>query len=257
VRNAKALFEAQISEVGTVSLDEEAETRALDATRALAAQLFGAQEENIAILTSATEGLCQLAWAIRPPAGSNVVSIDLEFPSVVYPWMRVAQETGAEIRLVRALQSPAQLSFDDVASTIDDRTAVLCVSHVQYATGHRFDLKAVADLAHGHGALCVVDATQSAGIIPIDVGQAPVDALVAAGYKWLCGPFGAALLYVAPDLRDRLTPPIVGWRSVVQQFNFDATTVAFFKQARKFESGTMNYPSGFGLGEAIKYVLPI
>ena len=257
VRNAKAIFESRIGEVGTVNLDEEAETQALDSTRALGAQLLGSRVEDIAILTSATEGLCQLAWGIKPPAGSNIVSLDLEFPSVVYPWIRVAQETGAEVRLIRALDSPAALSIDDIANAIDGRTAVLCVSHVQYASGHRFDLGELAALAHRQRSICIVDATQSAGVVPIDVDAAGVDALVAAGYKWLCGPFGAALLYVAPSLRDRLTPPIVGWRSSVRQFDFDATEMALFREARKFESGTMNYASGFGLGEAIKYLMRI
>ncbi|MDQ7794949.1 MAG: aminotransferase class V-fold PLP-dependent enzyme [bacterium] len=257
VLKAKGEYERAISAVGTVSLDEEAESKAFDGPRQAAGELLGTHPDNVAIITSATEGLCQLAWGLQPGRGQNVVSIDLEFPSVTYPWMRVARDTGAEIRLARAIPDPAALSLDTVARLVDRNTAVLCVSHVQYATGHRFDLKSLADLAHAHGALCIIDATQSAGVVPIDVKASGIDALVTSGYKWLCGPFGAAILYVRPELRDRLAPPIVGWRSTENQFNFDATELIFARDARKFESGTMNYPSGFGLGEVVRYLLDL
>ena len=76
--------------------------------------------------------------------GTNIVSIDLEFPSVTYPWFRVAAETGADVRLVQAKDDPASLSLDSVAALVDDQTAVICVSHVQFATGHRFALDELA-----------------------------------------------------------------------------------------------------------------
>jgi selenocysteine lyase/cysteine desulfurase len=257
VQSMSERFARDIAAAGTVSLDEDAESRALEEPRSLAARLLGARLEDVVIVTNATEGICQLAWAIRPTKGTNVVSIDIEFPSVVYPWVRVAQDTGAEIRLVRAMDDPAKLTFEALEEAVDNRTAVICISHVQYATGHRFDLRALARLAHRHGALCVVDATQSAGIAPIDAETSGVDALVTAGYKWLCGPFGAAVLYVRADLRERLTPPIVGWRSTDNFFNFDATRLEYARDARKFESGTIHYPSAFGLGESIRYLLEI
>ncbi len=220
VQSMAERFARAISAAGTVSLDEDAESKALEEPRHLAARLLGGRPEDVVIVTNATEGICQLAWAIRPPRGTNVVSIDIEFPSVVYPWVRVAQDTGAEIRLIRALHDPAGLTFEAIEEAMDDRTAVMCISHVQYATGHRFDLRALANLAHRHGAICVIDATQSAGAVPIDVEASGIDALVTAGYKWLCGPFGAAVLYVHAGLRERLTPPIVGWRSTDNFFNF-------------------------------------
>ena len=91
----------------------------------------------------------------RPVSGQNVVSLDCDFPTVTYPWIRIATETGVEVRLV----SPRAL-----VSAVDERTAVISVSHVQYATGHRFDLEELAELAHAHDALLAVDVAQSAGV---------------------------------------------------------------------------------------------
>lgn len=257
VHRAKQAFETQIAAAGTVTLDEEAETRALDVPRQVAAEFLGTDADSIALVESATVALSQLAWALKPGKGSNVVSIDLDFPSTTYPWLRVAQETGAEVRLVKALANPAALGFEDIAAAVDDKTSVLCVSLVQYATGHRFDMKALTDLAHGHGAVCVIDATQAAGVVPLDVKAAGVDALVTSGYKWLCGPFGAALLYVRPGLYEKLSPPVVGWRSTEDIFNFDATTLTLARRARRFESGTPDYGAAFGLGETLKYFLKL
>ncbi len=257
VHRAKQAFETRIAGAGTVTLDEEAETRALDVPRRAAAEFLGAEPDDIALVESATLALSQLAWALKPAKGTNVVVIDIDFPSTTYPWLRVAGETGAEVRFVKALADPAGLSFKDIAAAVDGKTSVVCVSLVQYATGHRFDMKALADLAHSHGATCVIDATQAAGVVPLDVKPTGIDALVTSGYKWLCGPFGAALLYVRPGLYDKLSPPVVGWKSTEDVFAFDATKLTLAKRARRFESGTLDYGASFGLGEVLRYFLEL
>ena len=170
------------------------------------------ETEQVAVTTSVTEALSQIAWSLRPESGSNVVSIDLEFPTVTYPWMRVARDTGAEVRLVSAAGDPDNLSFEALAEAVDRRTAAISVSHVQYSTGFRYQLEELSELAETNGALLIVDASQSLGAVPIDLSSVRIDALLCAGYKWLCGPFGAALCYVGERLLERLDPPFVGWR---------------------------------------------
>lgn len=248
-------LDADIAGRGTTGFDEAAETGVFDRTRRAAARLVNAEPHQIAVATSFTEALCQLAWSIRPGAGRNVVSTDVDFPSVTYPWFRVGEETGMEVRLVPVLADPRNLTVDRVAELVDDATAVVCISHVQYLTGHRLDLAELARLAHEHGALLVADATQSAGQVPIDVTAADVDVLIAGSYKWLCSTFGAAVCYLAPRVLADFDPPFVGWRSTVDPYALDARwrRQPFPDTAARLEYSTMSYASAVALGAAIEY----
>lgn len=257
VQVAAREFDREIASRGTTWFDEQQETGVLERARLAGARLLNADPDLVAIPSSATEALSQVALHLKPPAGSNVVSVDIEFPSVVYPWARVAEETGAEVRLVRAFDDPASLSVDAVAELVDDRTAVICVSHVQFATGAVLDLGRLSELARAHDALLVVDATQSAGMVEVDVERTPVDVLFAGGYKWLCGPFGAALLYVRPELLDGWRPALVGWRSTPDPYELDARTLRYAESARRLEFSTMSYTAGQALGGSIEYVLDL
>ena len=114
-------FDRDVAVRGTVALDEEAEIAVFEGTRASAARLIGAQPDEVAITASATLALGQIGWFLRPGRGDNVVSIDLEFPSSTYPWIRIAEDTGAEVRLVQRRAAPAGLSLEDVAALVRQR----------------------------------------------------------------------------------------------------------------------------------------
>jgi len=236
-----------LAENGTIHFDEVAEERAFATLHASAARLFNCRPEEIAVGSSATELLASLAWAVAPAAGRNIVSTSLEFPSTVYPWARVARQTGAEVRL-----GPLA---DDLIDLIDRGTAVVCVSDAIYSTGQRLDVAGLAEAAHRNGALLVIDATQSAGGIPIDVGALGVDALITASYKWLCGPFGVAVMYLAPHLHERLEPGLVGFRSHERMWDLGADRLKLPPNAHRFEFSTMAYGCAPGLASSIDYLL--
>jgi selenocysteine lyase/cysteine desulfurase len=134
---------------------------------------------------------------------------------------------------------------------------VIGVSHVQYATGHRLDPRALADLAHAHGALLVLDVSQSAGVVPLELAAWDVDAVVATGYKWICGPPGAGICYVRPELQDQFRPPFLGWRSTSDPPAFDATRIPLAEGVRRMEYSTPAYGSVAGLGAACEYLLEL
>lgn len=257
VREHVQEFERTVGGRGTVGFDDDAEARAYEGARAAGARLFGCLAQDVAVTTSATEALNQVAWWLRPRQGDNVVSIDIDFPSVTYVWKRLARDTGVDIRLTDVLGDPGSLTFRSIEELVDDRTRVICVSHVQYGTGFRFDLRSLADLAHAHGAVLVVDATQSAGMLPIDVRRDDVDVMVAGSYKWLCAAFGAALCYIRPEIADRFLPPFVGWRSTVDPPNFDAVNMPLAPGVRAMEYSTVAYGSGMALGGAVEYLLDV
>ncbi len=239
-------FESQIASQGTVSFDDPAESRVYDGARSSIARLLHAASDDIAVMTSATECIAQIAWWLRPGRDRNVVSIDIEFPSVTYPWLRVAQDTGCEVRLVSALRDPARFSFEAVERLVDKNTAAICVSHVQYASGHRLDPVKLAGLAAAHGAVLVLDATQSAGVLPLDVRQAKFHFVLSSAYKWLCGPFGAAFCYIHPEVWREFNPPFVGWHSTPVTFNFNATRIDL--------APAVAYGAGLGMAAAVEYL---
>ena len=247
-------WQQALAQEGTVAFDEEAEVRILDGLSSAAAKLFNAQPADIAIASGETPLMASLAWAVSPPEGSNIVTSEAAHPSTIYPWMRVAETTKAQVRWARG--ENWYVAPETIEGLVDDRTAVVCLSHVEYGTGQLHDLGRLAELAHAHGALLVVDATQSAGQVPIDVEATRVDAVVTSTYKWLCGPFGAGVSYLSPGLQET-SPGIVGWRSHEDMWDFKADRLVYPRSAKRFEYGTMAYGTALGAAEAIGYLLDL
>jgi selenocysteine lyase/cysteine desulfurase len=232
----------------------------LKGPRIAGARLFGVDAINVAAATSVSEVISQIAWWLYPRAGQNVVSIDLEPEAVTLPWLRVAEDSGAQVRLASLREDPASLSLDRVAELVDRNTAAICLSHVQWITGYRFDLKALADLAHSHGALLVVDAMQSAGAVPIDAADCDVDVLVAGSYKWLCSFGGVAACYMRPELSERFRPTMVGARTSDPEPPYDDIDPRILKLpdgARRLEYASTAHPSRIAFTAAVEYLLGI
>mgnify|MGYP000977735720 FL=1 len=243
---------ADVAQNGSNNFDDHAEENVFKDLHRAAAHLINATTDDIAAGSSATELLCSLAWAVSPEQDQNVVSTEIVFPSTVYPWQRVANSTGCEIRLAKEKNN--FMHSDDIIALIDQKTAVVCISHVEYGNGQTFDLQLLAEAAEDHDALLVVDATQSAGAIPIDVQACPVDALISGAYKWLCGPFGAAFMYVAPHLAEKLEPGLVGFRSHKNMWDLDASRIDYPQAAKKFEFSTMAFGCAVGLTRTIDFL---
>jgi len=252
---AAVAWQRDLAQNGTLSFDEAAEQNVFANLHDVFARLIGARSSDIAVGTSFTELLSSLAWAMLPDRGKNIVGVDVVFPSTVYPWLRVAHTTGCEVRLLGTTDYYADQN--ELIGLIDDHTAVVAISHVEFGSGQRYDLPRLSAAAHSHGALLIVDATQSVGAIPIDVSRDGIDILVAAGYKWLCGPFGAAVMYVAPHLQTRFEPGLAGFRSHKDMWDLQADRIQYRDDAGRFEYGTMAYGCALGLAKAVEFLLTI
>ena len=237
---------------GSNNFNEDAEQNVFEVLHLAAARLINTSSKNISAGSSATELLSSLSWAVSPTKDQNVVSTRIVFPSTVYPWQRVANSTGCEVRL--ANENNNFVNVDDIIDLIDQNTKVVCVSHVEFSNGQAFDLDLLSQAAHEHDALFVVDATQSAGAIPIDVKKTPIDVLVAGAYKWLCGPFGAAFMYITSELLEKLEPGLVGFRSHENMWDLNASRLEYSKDAKKFEFSTMAFGCAIGLARSIDYL---
>jgi cysteine desulfurase/selenocysteine lyase len=220
------------------------------------AKLIGAKPEEIAFVENTSIGLNIAANTLHYLSGSKIVTTDLEYPSVTYPWLR--KRLGVRVHYVKNVNG--RILLDDMEKAIDDETVAVAVSHVEYSNGFRHNLRILSDIAHEHGAYLIVDAIQSVGTMNIDVKRDEVDFLTASCYKWLLGPPGVGYLYVKEELIEKFEPPLVGWASVDQKIFetvdfWDIWNLKLSKTANRFEAGTPSRLSQVGARVAMKMLL--
>lgn len=229
---------------------------AVEEVRRLAARLVGARDPaSIAFVENTSAGLSLVAEGLPWRAGENVVTAACEYPANVYPWMNLGRR-GVELRLVPA-RPDGRVDPGDLLARCDGATRVLALSWVQYATGFRSDLAALAAACRERDVLFVVDAIQGLGALALDVQATGVDVVAAAGHKWLLGPEGSALLYLAPRAVERLAPVRAGPRSMADKLAWDRFALDFAPGALALECGTMNVYGILGLGESIRELLAV
>ncbi len=181
----------------------------LDAARAQCATLIQAPAEDITFLSSASEGINLLRYALDWRAGDNVVVADVEFPSDVLPWTSLAK-SGIEIRVVK--HRNWVIDEQDVLAQVDARTRVVAISQVSMFTGQHIDVPTLSAGVREAGALLLLDVTHAAGVVPVRAQYA--DVLVSSCYKWMLGTHGTALFYLNRDRLADLAPPFLGWASI-------------------------------------------
>jgi selenocysteine lyase/cysteine desulfurase len=207
--------------------------------RARVGHMIGATEAEIALSASTSAALSVLGSAFDYAKRNRVIVAELDFPTVAYQWM-----VRPDVELIR-IPSDDGVSIDPerVADAIDERTAVVSISHVFFTTGAIQETRPIADAARRHGAFFIIDAYQSAGQVPIDVSALGADALVTGPLKWLLGGPGLAYVYVRDEWLHELNPTITGWFAARDQFDFDIHTFEFRDDARRFELGTPALPA--------------
>ena len=215
---------------------------ARDRARARLGRLMGVSPEHLAFVKNTGHGLSLIADGLKLDAGDNVVSVDCEYPSVVYPWYAQA-DRGVETRLATP-KADGSFTPEDLAAQMDSRTQAVTLSWVQFGTGFRADLKAFADMAHAHNALFIVDVIQGLCALPLDLEAAGVDMAVSGVHKWQLAPGGSGALYVAPHALDRLRLVNMGAGAVVDVMKFDPLDFTVKPSVQRYEEGT---PNGLGL----------
>ncbi len=206
------------------------------------APIVGAPPGSIAMMQNVTvaEAVVASCFRLQEP-GNRVVFSELNFPSVMYLWHNVP---GAEIKQVRSwdgITVPTETFLD----AIDDRTAVVALSHVLFKSAYVQDIAAITERAHEFDAMVVLDCYQSAGTLPFSLTDLNVDFAVGGSVKWLCGGPGAGWLYVRPDLHEVLRPGLVGWQADAEPFGFRPGRIEYAEGIWRFLSGTPNVPAWY------------
>ena len=213
------------------------------------AELIKATPEEIACQPNTSRGLATVAASIDFKRGENVVVNELENWANVYPWT-LQSKRGVDVRIVKARNKAIQL--EDIEKQIDDNTKAVSISHVQWLTGSRFDLKPLSELCHDHGAYLVVDGIQAAGALNVDINETGTDFYACGSYKWLLGPSGAGFLYAKKDVLPDLTPQELGYRAIKEH---SLTEPVLHETAQKLEFGEPSYLSFVGTMASIEHII--
>jgi cysteine desulfurase / selenocysteine lyase len=176
--------------------------------RAALARLVNARENDIVLGNSASYGLHLIANGLKWRPGDEVLVPADDFPASILPWT-VLESTGVNVR--RMATDGGMLTAAALASQLDDRTRVVCLSWVNSFSGRINDLSALGALCRDRGVLFVVNATQGLGSLTLDVDALPVDAVTSCGFKWLCGPYGTGFCWLHPDLQTGLESRQAYW----------------------------------------------
>jgi selenocysteine lyase/cysteine desulfurase len=220
------------------------------------AAFVGAEPGEIAVTMNTPDSLSILATGIPWLPGDRIVITDLEFPANAHPWLNLAKQ-GVEVVIV-----PSRcgcIPIEDLVAAMDNRTRLVSLSWVQFSTGYRSDLRAIAQACHEKGIYLAVDAMQGLGALCFDVRELGVDFFAAASHKWLCGPTGVGWFYCRRDLIDAVEVKIIGHASYERGPHdswLDYRT-ELWSDARRFEPGLVNFLGLSGLEAALDLLLEV
>ena len=222
----------------------------LDRIRESCARLVNCAPADIAFVQSACVGLSFLMQGFDWQAGDELLTIENEFPNQLY-LSAALDRFGAKLRIV---------PWPELYASVTSQTRVVALSTVNYATGFRLPMKEISRFLESSGVLLYIDGTQSVGVLQLDIAKVRPAMLSVNAYKWLLTPNGAGFVYVSPELRSRLTPTIIGWRTDrnwrdVNSLNHGAPVIS--DSAEKYEGGMLPFPSLYAMGAVIDMMLEV
>ena len=226
----------------------------IERVRRLAARFIGAQRDEITFTGSVSHGLNIVAAGLDWQPGDNLICAETEFPANIYPWTNLRRR-GVEVRFVPACDN--RILVEDLAARMDSRTRLVAISFVEFGTGYRNDLDALAGLCHERGALLCVDGIQGLGALQLDVARTPVDFLATQSAKWMLGPIGTGFLYVRQDHLARLDTVMTGWRAVVDRDDYYRYDSPLRASGERFEPGSLNSVGLLGMEAGLELLLSV
>lgn len=219
-------------------------------SRGLVASMLGVRDEQIAFSRNTSDGFASIANGLPWRQGDNIVSFANEFPANFYPWRRIRDKHGVELRLCP--ERDGRIDLDELISLIDSNTKIVTISAVQFSSGYQADLERIGAAARGVDSLFVVDIIQTLGARGLDLPAMNVDAASGASHKWLCSPEGCGILYLSDRARERVEPTLTGWISVETPWDFEDREQQWKPNALAWESGTGCSSLFYGLEQSLK-----
>lgn len=253
VRDAMTWLVDDVTQNGSAHYFDWCDT--YEKARHLAARLVNARAQEIAFMQNTSAALSAVANGIDWRQGDNIITTNVDFPANIYPWMRLAEERGIEVKMAK--EREGRIDAQEIISLIDRRTRIVSLSWVQFSSGFRADIATIGKFCREQGVIFMIDAIQGLGALQLDVVRDSVDAFAADAHKYLLGPEGIALLYVSDRILERVKPTVVGWMSVKDYENHLDYDLNYREGALRFECGTLNTAGVYGLGAALELFLEV
>ena len=217
------------------------------------APLLGANAGEVAMVPNVSLGQAAILSAIDYTAPRDkIVMTELDFPSVRYVYDQLAPRLGATVVVV---PSDDGVSIDEerLLAEIDERTALVAISHVLFRSAYIMDVETICRRAHDVGAVVSLDAFHSVGVIPVDVRRIGVDFLTGGVLKWLCGGPGGCFLYASPEASARHSPALTGWQAHRRPFGFEQE-MDYADGVARWLTGTPSIPALYAATEGPKLI---
>ena len=217
------------------------------------APLLGAASGEVAMVPNVSIGQAVVMSALDYAAPRDrIVMTELDFPSVRYVYDQLAPRLGAKVVVVPSADG-VSIDEDRLLSAIDERTALVAISHVLFRSAYILDVESICRRAHEVGAVVSLDAFHSVGVIPVDVKRIGVDFLTGGVLKWLCGGPGGCFLYASPDASARYAPALTGWQAHRRPFGFESE-MDYADGVARWLSGTPSIPALYAATEGPRLI---
>ncbi|MBR62149.1 MAG: hypothetical protein CL904_05785 [Dehalococcoidia bacterium] len=224
-------------------------------SKVLVSKLFNCMPEEILLTDNTTDGINLILNGLPWKPGDEIVLCDLEHPSILLPAYNLQSSKGVRLRMVsidlRSNHNDIKQSF---ASSITGRTRLVMFSHIQYSTGLRMPVSAIASIAHKVGSRVLVDGAQGPGHIRLDMDALGVDFYSSPGQKWLLGPDQTGALFIRHNLIPEVQPSRIGF-GFSSDFNLEGRFDAVTDSIDKFSMSTTSAPLRAGYNAAITKIL--
>ena len=224
----------------------------------LVGAVIGAPAGTTVLRASVADAIASVASCFDYSSPRNrVVTTAADWPGTHYFWTAELARLGGELVVVPFETDGLTIDTDRLVEAIDDHTAVVSVSLVQFRTSALLDLAPVVAAARRHGAVVLLDAYQGAGTVPVEVVRNDVDICVGGSVKFLCGGPGNGWLYVRPDLAETLQPTAIGWISHETPFAFDWGPIQYASGIMRFAGGTPNVPAAYAAAPGYQAIVDV
>ena len=225
-----------------------------ESARTAFAQFINASPDEVAIVTSVSAGINGVASALNFRERKKVVMGEFEFPTMGHVWL-AQRARGADVHFVGADgNSIPAINYEKL---IDRNTSIVALTHVCFKNGFRSEVSPIVQMAHGAGALLMLDDYQDCGTRPVDVKAMDVDFYLSGTLKYLLGPPGLAFMYVRRELIPSLAPTVTGWFAQANPFGYNPQHFELSPTARRFESGSPSVPNVYAAMPALQMLREI